>query len=76
METQDKLKNECIKDPREAMQALEMVGKEVRMAIEKIRGVLPENILPTEPIQMVEKRLKTAHSKLTLDPKGLLESNY
>jgi DNA-damage-inducible protein D len=71
-QTQDKLKNERIKDPREAMQAHEMVGKKVRTAIEEIGGVLPENIPPAEPIKTVEKRLKTATPRLTLDPKDAL----
>lgn len=73
-QTRDKLKNERIKDPREAMQAHEMVGKEVRTAIENIRGVLPENIPPAEPINLVKKRLKTTKPKLILDPKDILEA--
>jgi DNA-damage-inducible protein D len=71
-QTQDKLKNECIKDPREAMQAHEMVGKKVRTAIEEIGGLLPENIPPAEPIKTVEKRVKTTSPILTLDPKDTL----
>ena len=73
-QTRDKLKNERIKDPREAMQAHEMVGKEVRTAIENIRGVLPENMPPAEPINLVKKRLKTTKPKLILDPKDILEA--
>jgi DNA-damage-inducible protein D len=77
-QTRDKLKNERIKDQREAMQAHEMVGKKVRTAIQEIGGILPENIPPAEPIKTVEKRLKTASPRLTLDPKdalGILSSD-
>ena len=77
-QTQDKLKNEHIKDPREAMQVHEWVGKKVRTAIEEIGGLLPENMPPAEPIKTVEKRLKTTSPRLTLDPKdtlGILSSD-
>lgn len=77
-QTRDKLKNERIKDQREAMQAHEMVGKKVRTAIQEIGGILPENMPPAEPIKTVEKRLKTTSPRLTLDPKdtlGILSSD-
>lgn len=73
-QTQDKLKNERIRDPREAMQAHEMVGKKVRTAIVEIGGVLPENMPPAEPINLVKKRLKTTKPKLILDPKDALDT--
>ena len=71
-QTRDKLKSEQIKDQREVMQAHEMVGKTVRSAIQKIGGLLPENMPPAEPIKTVEKRLKTTTPRLTLDPKDTL----
>lgn len=71
-QTRDKLKNERIRNQRDAMETHEMVGKRVRSAIEEIGGTLPENIPPAEPIKKVEKRLKTTHSRLTLDPKDTL----
>jgi DNA-damage-inducible protein D len=70
--TRDKLKNERIRNPRDAMEIHENVGKRVRSAIEEIGGTLPENIPPAEPIKKVEKRLKTTRAKLTVDPKDAL----
>jgi DNA-damage-inducible protein D len=57
-QTREKLKRENIKDQRSAMETHEAVGKEVRSAISKIGGVLPENIPPAEHIKNVKKRLK------------------
>lgn len=71
-QTRDKLKNEHIRNQREAMETHEMVGKRVRSAIEEIGGTLPENIPPAESIKKVEKRLKKTRSRLTLDPKDTL----
>lgn len=71
-QTKDKLKNECVKDSRDAMEVHEMVGKKVRLTIKDIGGVLPENIPPAEPIKKVRERLKTTRSRLTLDPKDSL----
>ncbi len=68
-QTKDKLKNERIKNQRDAMVTHELVGKKVRAAIEEIGGTLPENIPPAEPIKKVAKRLKTARPRLALDPK-------
>jgi DNA-damage-inducible protein D len=51
------------------------VGKEVRDAIKRIGGTLPENIPPAEHIKDVEKRLKLTTPKLTLSEReasGLL----
>jgi DNA-damage-inducible protein D len=51
------------------------VGKEVRAAIVKIGGDLPENIPADEHIKQVEKRVKSTSAKLALeekDAKGLL----
>jgi DNA-damage-inducible protein D len=50
------------------------VGKEVRVAIQRIGGTMPEDIQPVEHIKQVEKRLKSAPAKLKLedkDAKGL-----
>lgn len=71
-QTRDKLKNERIRNQRDAMETHEMVGKKVRSAIEEIGGTLPENIPPAKPIKKVEKRLKTTRPRLTLDPKDTL----
>jgi DNA-damage-inducible protein D len=58
VQTREKLKREGIKNQREAMEAHEQVGEQVRAAIQEIGGTLPENIPPAEPIQSVKKRLK------------------
>ncbi len=74
-QTRDKLARENIKNQSRAIQAHEDVGKEVREAIKRIGGILPENIPAAEPIKVVEKRIKKAPSKLNLgenEAKGLL----
>jgi DNA-damage-inducible protein D len=77
-QTREKLKKENIKNQREAMEAHEMVGKEVRAAIAKIGGTPPENIPPAEHISKVKQRLKASQPILTLDPAdavGLIASD-
>lgn len=74
-QTRDKLNRDNIKNQTRAIKAHEDVGKEVREAIKRIGGELPENIAPAEPIKQVEKRIKAATPKLALDDKhasGLL----
>jgi DNA-damage-inducible protein D len=74
-QTRDKLARETINSQNHAIQTHEAVGKEVRDAIQRIGGTLPEHIAPAEHIKEVEKRLKTAKPKLALDEKdatGLL----
>jgi DNA-damage-inducible protein D len=73
-QTREKLKREGIKNQRDAIEAHETVGKEVRAAIAKIGGTPPENIPPAEHIKKVEKRLKKTKPKLLLDERdsGLL----
>lgn len=68
-QTREKLKREGIKNQRDAIEAHETVGKEVRAAIAKIGGTPPENIPPAEHIKKVEKRLKASKPILMLDPK-------
>ena len=74
-QTRDKLSRERIQNQSQAIQTHEQVGKEVRDAIKRIGGAMPENIAPAEHIKEVEKRLKTATPKLELDERdasGLL----
>lgn len=74
-QTRDKLAREHIHDPRQAIRTHEQVGAEVRAAIQRIGGDLPEQILPAEHIKAVEKRIKTSMPKLELDKRdadGLL----
>lgn len=73
-QTRDKLAS-GINSQSQAIQTHEQVGKEVRDAIKRIGGTLPENIPPAEHIKEVEKRIKQATPKLTLDEReagGLL----
>ncbi len=74
-QAKDKLVREHICDQQQAIQAHEQVGKEVRDAIKRIGGDLPEKIAPAEHIKKVEKRVKTSIPKLELDQRdahGLL----
>ncbi len=74
-QTRDKLARENISHQQQAIQTHEAVGKEVRAAIERIGGTLPEQIPPAEHIKEVEKRIKNAVPKMELGEKdagGLL----
>lgn len=76
-QTREKLKRDSIKNQRDAMDTHCMVGKEVRVAIEKIGGTSPENIPPEEHIKTVKQRLKTSKPLPNLDPadaRGLIPS--
>lgn len=64
-QTRDKL--EQVNSQHQAIQTHELVGKEVREAIKRIGGTLPENITPAEPIQKVAKRVKATRPILKLD---------
>ena len=66
-QARDKLAREKVRTQQHAIQTHETVGKEVRAAIERIGGILPENIPPAEHIKTVEKRIKAATPKLALD---------
>ena len=65
-QTRDKLAGDRVRSQAQAIQTHEQVGKEVRDAIKRIGGTVPENIPPAEHIKEVEKRAKTAIPKLTL----------
>jgi DNA-damage-inducible protein D len=74
-QTRDKLAREGIRNQAQAIQTHEQVGKEVRDAIKRIGGTLPEQIPPAEHINEVAKRLKKATPKLELNEReagGLL----
>ncbi len=74
-QTRDKLAQDGVRNQSHAIQIHENVGKEVRDAIKRIGGTLPENIPSAEHIKEVEKRVKTSTPKLTLDQReagGLL----
>lgn len=74
-QTRDKLAREGISTQTSAITAHETVGREVRAAIKRIGGEMPETIPPAEHIKQVEKRLKDSTPKLRLDDRdatGLL----
>lgn len=76
-QTRDKLAREGVKGQQQAIRTHEQVGNEVREAIKRIGGELPENIAPDEHIKEVEKRVKGSVPKLELDERdagGLLGS--
>jgi DNA-damage-inducible protein D len=74
-QTRDKLARDRVNDQQKAIRTHEAVGKEVREAIKRIGGVMPESIPPAEHIRKVEKRIKNTPPKLELedkDAKGLV----
>lgn len=74
-QTRDKLSREGINSQQQAIHAHETVGREVRDAIKRIGGTMPEDIPAAEPISAVEKRLKNTPPVLELeeqDAKGLV----
>jgi DNA-damage-inducible protein D len=68
-QTRDKLASERVQSQAKAIQTHQQVGKEVRTAIQRIGGTMPENLPPAEHIKQVEKRLKGTPLKLKLDDK-------
>lgn len=74
-QTRDKLARDRVNSQHQAIKTHEDVGKEVREAIKRIGGVMPEQIPPAEHISEVEKRIKTSPPLLELeekDAKGLI----
>ena len=74
-QAREKLARESVSNQSQAIQTHEQVGKEVRDAIKRIGGTLPENIPAAEHIKEVEKRIKNHKPRLKLDPRdagGLL----
>jgi DNA-damage-inducible protein D len=69
-QARDKLAREGIHSQGLAIATHEKVGREVRDAIRRIGGDLPETIPPAEHIKNVEKRIKEATPVLTLDEKN------
>ena len=68
-QTRDKLARERVNDQQTAIRTHEAVGKEVREAIKRIGGAMPEQIPPAEHINEVEKRIKGTPPVLELDEK-------
>lgn len=66
-QAREKLARQGIKGQQKAIETHLQVGKEVREAIKRIGGTMPENLPPAEHIKQVEKRLKESTPKLELD---------
>ncbi len=66
-QAREKLKSHGVNGQRQAIDTHTQVGKEVREAIKRIGGTMPENLPPAEHIKQVEKRLKESTPKLELD---------
>jgi DNA-damage-inducible protein D len=66
-QTREKLAKEGIQGQKRAIDTHRQVGKEVREAIRRIGGTMPEKLPPAEPIKQVEKRLKDSPRPLELD---------
>jgi DNA-damage-inducible protein D len=66
-QTRDKLARQRTKGQQQAIETHLQVGKEVREAIKRIGGTMPESLPPAEHIKQVEKRLKGSTPKLELD---------
>lgn len=76
-QTREKLAKQGIKEQRKAIDTHAEVGREVREAIRRIGGTMPENLPPAEHIKQVEKRLKDSTPRIELDEKdakGLIGS--
>jgi DNA-damage-inducible protein D len=74
-QAREKLKKENIKGQEQAIQAHKKVGHEVRDAIKRIGGTMPEYIPPAEHIKKVEKRIESTVPHIELqeqDAKGLI----
>jgi DNA-damage-inducible protein D len=69
-QAREKLQKQNVKGQEQAIQTHNKVGKEVRDAIKRIGGTLPENIPPAEHIKVVQKRIKGVKPKLQLDEKN------
>lgn len=74
-QARDKLARDQVRSEQRAIDTHAAVGREVRKAIAQIGGVMPEDIPPDEHIKTVEKRIKAATPRMTLqarDAQGLL----
>jgi DNA-damage-inducible protein D len=68
-QTRDKLARERVNNQQQAILTHEQVGREVREAIKRIGGAMPENIAAAEHISVVEKRIKSTPPMMELDVK-------
>ena len=68
-QTEEKLKRENIQGEKRAIEAHRQVGQEVREAIRRVRGVLPENMPKEEHIKKVVSAKRKAEKALRKGPK-------
>jgi DNA-damage-inducible protein D len=68
-QTRDKLARDNVVGQQRAIDTHHQVGREVRDAIKRIGGDLPETIPPAEHIKQVEQRIRSTPPKLTLEDK-------
>lgn len=66
-QTRDKLARDNIVGQQRAIETHRQVGREVRDAIKRIGGDLPETIPPAEHIKQVEQRVRSTPPKLPLE---------
>ena len=74
-QTREKLDRQAAPNQVRAIQTHQEVGAEVRRAIERIGGTMPEDIPPAEHIKDVKERIKSAQPKVELEgneAKGLM----
>jgi DNA-damage-inducible protein D len=74
-QAREKLQREKIKGQERAIEVHKKVGREVRDAIGRIGGTLPEHIPPAEHIKQVKKRIERIVPRVELedkDAKGLI----
>ena len=69
-QTRDKLTREKVHGQELAINTHEQVGREVRSAIERIGGTMPEDLKPAEHINEVRRKLKSSSQKPSLDGKS------
>jgi DNA-damage-inducible protein D len=72
-QTRDKLAREQVHNPLQAILTHQLVGQEVRQAIARIGGSMPEKLAPAEHIKQVEKRVKVAAKHIQLDEKHFIK---
>ena len=68
-QTRDKLAREGIRDQQQAIRAHEQVGQEVRDAIKRIGGTLPENLPPPSTSRTWKNASSPAHRNSNLTKK-------
>jgi DNA-damage-inducible protein D len=66
-QARDRLARDGMRGEQRAIDTHEAVGREVRAAIERIGGTMPEDIAPAEHVREVERWVKEASSRVDLD---------